>query len=66
MEEIANPLKNYLTKIQESPYEFACRAYISPSTVYKIFKGSKPRKNLAAKICRNSKGELNLRDFGYE
>lgn len=66
MEEIVNPLKGYLDSNKESILAFARRAYIPATTLYNLYRGTKPRKKLALKICKHSRGNLKMKDFGYE
>jgi predicted transcriptional regulator len=65
MEEIVNPFRSYLAQTGETVHAFAKRAFIPVTSLYEVFRGRKPRKRLASKICRNSKGNLTLKDFGY-
>lgn len=60
-----NKFKEFLQKRQEAPFNFAKRCGVSARTVYKIFHGSKPRKDVAKKIVRHSNKQLTLGDFGY-
>lgn len=63
---MSNKFKLFLQKREEVPFAFSKKSGISLRTVYKIFHGSKPRKDVAKKIVRHSNKELSLKDFGYE
>ena len=66
MEEMASPFKKYLESIEETRHMFSRKTGIPLSTVYRIYRGKNPRRSLAKKICRLSKGKLTIEDFGYK
>lgn len=66
MEEMVSPLKKYLESIDETRHMFSRKTGIPLSTIYRIYKGNTPRRSLAKKLCRISKGKLAIEDFGYK
>ena len=65
-EDSYTPLRKYLDSKKESINAFARKCNLWPSTMHKIYKSAKPTRKIAKIICRNSNGELSMKDFGYE
>ena len=65
MEKRVNPLEKYLFEKKISILAFAKKADIPPSSLYNLWKGTKPGKLLVYKICKFADG-LTMQDFGYE
>ena len=63
---MSNKFVEYLKNRKESAYDFSKRSGIAINTVYRVLKGSHPRKDVAKKIVRATKKEITLSDFNYD
>lgn len=65
MDKKGNKFREYLDQTGESVNSFSIRARIPTSTLYAIYHGREATRRTLMKICRNSKGKLTIKDFGY-
>lgn len=62
-----NPLLEFLDHSLLSLHRFSVISGISHNTLYPIYRGVRmPKRPLANRIVKASKGKLKLEDFGYE
>ena len=62
-----NPFREFIDLTTRSAHQWAKEVGIHPSTVYPIYNGIRlPKRLLAIRICKATKGYLTLRDFGFE
>ena len=58
-------IDKYLEKHHLTQIEFAFRLRVTVLTIRKWMKGIKPRKKMAMRIVRATKGEITLEDLGW-